>query len=103
MELKELKEKALEIVELYNKHDSLDGKKITTTEGIVMQFVSDVGDLSRYIVKKERGDQSEDFNENVARELAECLGHILVLSEKYGVDVEEAFVKEFDRLKSQLL
>ena len=102
MNLEQLKEKALLINELYGKYDEVNGKEKSSIQSLVMQFVSDVGDLSRYITKHERGDKEEDFKENISRELAECLSHILLLSERYNINLEESFLKEFNRLNSQL-
>lgn len=102
MNLEQLKERAVLINKLYGKYDEVNGKEKSSIQSLVMQFVSDVGDLSRYITKHERGDKEEDFKENISRELAECLSHVLVISNKYDIKLEEAFMKEFGRLKDEL-
>ena len=102
MNIEDLKEKAVQINDLYKIKNLAESKKESTNEDVVLQFVSDVGDLSRYIIKKQRGDDVENFKETIGRELSECLAHVLVLSEKYGVNLEESFMKEFNRLNSEL-
>ena len=102
MNIEELKQKAVSINDLYKKYDESRGKEPASVESIVMQYVSDVGDLSRYITKHERGDTEENFKENISRELAEALSHVLVLSYKYDVNLEEAFLKEYNRLHAEL-
>lgn len=102
MNINELKEKAVAIRSLYDQKNISEGKEATNVKSLVMQFISDVGDLSRYITMKERGDEIENFNQNTARELAECLAHVLVIADKYGINLEEAFIEEYERLNSEL-
>ncbi len=102
MNINELKEKAVAIRSLYDQKNISEGKEATNVKSLVMQFISDLGDLSRYITMKERGDEIENFNQNTARELAECLAHVLVIADKYGINLEEAFIEEYERLNSEL-
>ena len=102
MNIQELQEKAVHIIDLYAIHDEKLGQQKTSTDSIVMQFVSDVGDLSRYITKKERGDDVPNFDESISRELAESLSHVFVLAHIYNVNLEEAFLKENSRLEKEL-
>jgi NTP pyrophosphatase (non-canonical NTP hydrolase) len=102
MNIEELKEKAVYINKLYEKYDKERSFPENSVDRIVMSFASDVGDLGRYIEKIEREGETLDLKEGVARELAECLAHVMVLTYKYGIDLEGAYMKEFARLESEL-
>lgn len=102
MHIQELQTLAVEIKTLYSNYDVLNKKNPDTTERILMQFVSDVGDLSRHITRKERGDSIDGFEESIGKELSECLSHILTLADTYGIDIEKSFLKEHARVKGEI-
>ena len=102
MKIEELKEKAVYINELYKKYNEERSLPINNVDKTVMSFASDVGDLGRYIEKLEREGESIELKEGIARELAECLAHVLLLTHKFDVNLEEAYNKEFERIKKEI-
>jgi NTP pyrophosphatase (non-canonical NTP hydrolase) len=102
MDIKELTQKALRIRHLYAEQNAAAGRKQDTAHEVIMEFVSDLGDLSRYITQGDRDGKVFDKKEQISRELAECLGHILVLAQEYDIDLEEAFAKESGRVVETL-
>lgn len=65
-------------------------------------FVRDVGDLMKLIMAKEGARDIEDVEKKLAHELSDCLWSILVLSNKYGVNIEEAFMKTVGELEKRI-
>jgi NTP pyrophosphatase (non-canonical NTP hydrolase) len=102
MELKELSKKALEIKEKYHK---LERKKIgrTWTNSEIMEgFVVDVGELMRIVMEKEGIRKGRNINEELKHEMGDCLYSLLVLAEKYEIDLEKAFEDTMDKLKDRI-
>jgi NTP pyrophosphatase (non-canonical NTP hydrolase) len=67
------------------------GREWTGAE-IALGFVGDVGDLVRLVQAKEGIRSLPDVDERLAHELADCLWCVIVLADRYGVDLERAFV-----------
>ncbi|MEI8343506.1 MAG: hypothetical protein WCF93_00985 [Candidatus Moraniibacteriota bacterium] len=65
-------------------------------------FVGDVGDLAKLVMMKEGIREGEHVDEKIGHELADCLWCVLVLSEKYGVDVEKFFTATMDEIENKL-
>ncbi|MBI4652830.1 nucleotide pyrophosphohydrolase [Candidatus Kuenenbacteria bacterium] len=102
MELKNLSKRAVEIKKRYSKIE-LDkfGKEWTNTQ-IMQGFVGDVGDLMKLIMVKEGIREIEDVDNKIAHELADCLFSILVLAQRFNIDIEQAFIKTMNELDERL-
>lgn len=76
-----------------------------TTEEIMLGFMKDVGDLSMLIQAKEGVRAVDNVDEQLRHELNDCLWSIIVLANKYDVDLERSFNASMDdieaRMKSQ--
>ena len=46
--------------------------------------------------------EGENVDEKIGHELADCLWCVLVLSEKYGVDVEKFFTATMDEIENKI-
>ena len=102
MEIKELSEKAVEIKKRYSKMEMEKFGKVWTNAQVMQGFVGDVGDLMKLVMAKEGIRETEDVDDRLAHELADCLYSIFVLAERYGVDMEQAFLKTMDELDKRL-
>jgi NTP pyrophosphatase (non-canonical NTP hydrolase) len=71
-------------------------------EELMLGFVKDVGDLARLVQAKEGIREVEDLDAALAHELADCLWSLIVLAERYGVDLEHAFGRTMDELERRL-
>lgn len=71
-------------------------------EELAMGFVGDVGDLLKLVAGKEGVRPTDNLDEKLAHELADCLWSVLVLASKYGVDIEAAFVKTMGELDKRI-
>ena len=71
-------------------------------EELALGLVGDVGDLVKLVQAKEGVRAIEDADALLAHELADCLWSVLVLAERYGVDLERAFTDTMDELEARL-
>ena len=65
-------------------------------------FVGDVGDLSKIIMAKHGLRSMDDVDAKLAHELSDCLWSILVLSDKYHIDLAAAFLQTMDGLDKRI-
>lgn len=65
----------------------------------MLGFVGDVGDLAKLVTAKEGVRKTDDVDQKIQHELADCLWSILVLTDAYGVDIETAFTRTMDELE----
>lgn len=102
MEIKKIQQRAVEIRNLYAKMEmGKFGKKWTNAQ-IAQGFVGDVGDLMKLVMAKDGIREIDDVDEKLAHELADCLWSVLVLSDRYDVNIEQAFAKTMDQLEEKL-
>ena len=102
MDFKQISQKAIEI---RNKYSELEKKKYGkewTREQIAQGFVGDVGDLMKLVMAKQRVRDIENVDEKISHELADCLWCVLVLANKYGVDLETSFMKTMTELETRI-
>lgn len=99
MDFNQIKNRAKEIRKLYAEIELEQFGREWTKEEIFQGLVGDIGDLSRYIVAcegiwpKHFGKNKKELNENIAHELADCLWSIIILADKYDIDIEKSFEK----------
>ena len=71
-------------------------------EELALGFVGDVGDLVKLIQAREGIRSADNVDEALAHELSDCLWSVIVLADKYGVDLEKSFIKTMGELDSRL-
>lgn len=106
MNFNELQKRAIEI---RDKYDKLNKQKRGVTwdeQQLMAGFVGDVGDLSKIIMAKHGLRAMEDIDQKLAHELSDCLWSVLVLANKYNIDLIKEFQKTMaeldDRIDSEL-
>ncbi|HMM62123.1 MAG TPA: MazG nucleotide pyrophosphohydrolase domain-containing protein [Candidatus Saccharibacteria bacterium] len=102
MDLQQLIERAREIRSKYADFETKRNGREWTGEELVLGFVGDVGDLAKLVQAKEGIRTAENVDDALAHELSDCMWSIIVLADKYGVDLEKAFVKTMDELETRL-
>lgn len=98
MELAELSKRALEVREKYAAMERGKNGKEWTRSQIAEGFVGDVGDLMKLVMAKEGLREIADVDRKFEHEISDCLWSVLVLAEKYNVDLEKAFLQTMDEL-----
>jgi NTP pyrophosphatase (non-canonical NTP hydrolase) len=101
MQYEELLKRA---VEVRGKYDELNAKRGVewNEQNLMSGFVGDVGDLSKIIMAKHGLRSMDNVDAKLAHELADCLWSVLVLADKYSIDLASEFMKTMDQLESRI-
>lgn len=102
MDFSVLKQRALEIRLRYEELETVRSGKPWTREQIMQGFVGDVGQLMKLIMAKEGLRSGEDVDQKLAHEFSDCLYCLLVLSQKYDVNIESSFLQTMDELEKRI-
>jgi len=102
MELKNLIQRASEVRAKYAELEKKNCGREWARMEIMNGFVSDVGQTMKIMMAKEGLRKMENIDETLADQLSDCLWSILVLSEKYGIDIEDGFMKSMDKIDKRL-
>jgi NTP pyrophosphatase (non-canonical NTP hydrolase) len=102
MELKEIISRALEIRTKYEDLEKQKYGKEWNREEIALGFVGDVGDLMKLIVANEGKRDIENKEEKLKHELTDCLWSIIILADKYDIDLEQSFLKNMNELEKNI-
>jgi NTP pyrophosphatase (non-canonical NTP hydrolase) len=102
MQYEELLKRA---VEIRTKYDELNAKRgvAWNEQNLMSGFVGDVGDLSKIIMAKHGLRAMDDVDAKLAHELADCLWSVLVLADKYNIDLASEFMKTMDQLENRIV
>jgi NTP pyrophosphatase (non-canonical NTP hydrolase) len=86
------------------KYDELNAKRDVTwnEQNLMSGFVGDVGDLSKIIMAKHGLRGMDDVDAKLAHELSDCLWSVLVLADKYKIDLAAEFNKTMDGLDQRI-
>jgi NTP pyrophosphatase (non-canonical NTP hydrolase) len=102
MDFNELKIKALEI---RGKYEELERKKYGrpwTREEIAMGLIGDIGDLFKFIMTLSGIRNKENAEDNLKHELSDILWSVIVLADKYGIDLEKEFINTMEELDEKI-
>lgn len=102
MEFEEIRQRAMEIRQRYAALEQAMYGRSWSGEEIAMGFVGDVGDLMKLVMAQHGIRDIPDPKEKLAHELADCLWAVIVLSDRYGVDLERAFLTTMDDLETHI-
>lgn len=91
-------------VEVRTKYDQLNASRGVTwnEQNLMSGFVGDVGDLSKIIMAKHGLRTMDDVDAKLAHELSDCLWSVLVLADKYKIDLATEFEKTMDALDKRI-
>ncbi len=102
MELTTLQDRATAIADLYDRHNIAAGRGAWTTGDLALGFVGDVGDLAKLVMAVDGRREIADARALLGHELADCLWAVLVLADRYGVDLVDEFTRMTDGVERQL-
>lgn len=101
MEFSDLKAKALQVRDGYNKRNALDGHNEWGSAEYVQGFMGDVGDLAKLVMAKNNlrhFRDGRDVDEAITHELADCLWSTIVLADVLNVNLEVTFSQTMDEI-----
>ncbi len=86
------------------KYDELNASRGVTwnEQNLMSGFVGDVGDLSKIIMAKHGLRSMDDIDAKLAHELADCLWSVLVLADKYNINLADVFMSSMDELDARI-
>jgi NTP pyrophosphatase (non-canonical NTP hydrolase) len=94
--------RAVEIAELYDRHNVAAGRSRWTTGDLALGFAGDVGDLAKLVQAADGRRAIDNARERLGHELADCLWSVLVLADRYDLDLAAEFTRMTDDLERQL-
>ena len=92
-------------VGIRSKYDQLNKEKrgvVWNEQQLMAGFIGDVGDLSKIIMAKHGLRAMDNVDAKLAHELADCLWSVLVLADKYKIDLAAEFHKTMDQLDTRI-
>lgn len=101
MTFKDMSDRAVEIRTKYDKLNASRGVK-WNEQNLMSGFVGDVGDLSKIIMAKHGLRGMDNIDEKLAHELSDCLWSVLVIADKYKIDLASEFMKTMDQLDARI-
>ncbi|MBI4129690.1 nucleotide pyrophosphohydrolase [Candidatus Roizmanbacteria bacterium] len=101
MNLSQLSQRALEIRKKYAELETEKFGIEWTVEQIAEGFAGDVEDLIKLTKERAKGESVAE-KEKLAHELSDCLWSVLVLADKFGVDLEQSFLQTMSDLEIKI-
>jgi NTP pyrophosphatase (non-canonical NTP hydrolase) len=92
--------KATSLAALFDRLNEANGQRAWSGLDLALGFVGDVGDLVRQVQVAEGVRTYPGGREALEHELADCLWSVLMLADRYEVDLEEAFERTMAQLES---
>jgi len=102
MDLAALQARAVAINQLYDRHNEAAGRTPWTTIDLTLGFVGDVGDLAKLVMATEGRRHIANTETRLGHELADCLWSVLVLADRYNIDLPTEFTRMTNTLESKL-
>jgi len=102
MEFKEIVNKARKVQKMYAELERTKYGQEWGGQQLMLGFMGDVGDLAKLITAKEGLREIEDVDDKLEHELADCLWSVLVLADKYNIDLEKSFLKTMEGLEERI-
>ena len=98
MDIRELRERALRVHDLYDELNQHERGRSWTHEEFMLGFVGDVGDLAKLVMAQEGAREMLGGRAALEHELADCLWSVLILAHCYQVDLQSVFCREMTEL-----
>ena len=102
MDFQLLVKKTKLIRKLFSKYEIKQFGKEWTREQILMGFVGDVGDLVKLCMAQDNLRIINNPNQKLAHELSDCLWAIIIIAQKYNIDLERSFLETMNDLEIKL-
>jgi NTP pyrophosphatase (non-canonical NTP hydrolase) len=103
MDIEAATAKAANLAALFDQLNEANGQQAWSGLDLALGFVGDVGDLVRQVQVAENVRTYPGGREALEHELADCLWSVLVLAERYDVDLEAAFDKTTTQMQARVV
>lgn len=102
MNYEDLLKRAIKVRAKYDMLNQAKRNIVWNEQDLMAGFVGDVGDLSKIIMAKSGLRDMDDVDEKLAHELADCFWSVLVIADKYNIDLPGEFNKTMDALDRRI-
>lgn len=102
MEITAATAKATSLAALFDRLNEANGQKAWSGLDLALGFVGDVGDLVRQVQAAENVRTYPGGREALEHELADCLWSVLMLADRYDVDLVAAYEKTTTQLEARV-
>jgi NTP pyrophosphatase (non-canonical NTP hydrolase) len=103
MDLQTLTERAVNVRSQYAALECSRYGRAWSNEELMLGFLGDVGDLAKLVMAKEGVRAMPEVDTKLAHELADCLWCVLVLAQRYEIDLQSAFCQAMDEIEATIL
>jgi len=102
VELEALRDRAVAVAELYDRYHLAAGREAWSRADLALGFVGDVGDLAKLVLALDGRREIAGARGLLGHELADCLWSILVLADRFDVDLAAEFGRMTDEVERHL-
>ncbi|MEU9920227.1 MazG nucleotide pyrophosphohydrolase domain-containing protein [Streptomyces griseoluteus] len=102
MALDEFRQRAERIRDLYDRLNLSERGRVWTNEEFMLGFTGDVGDLAKLVMAAEGAREVPGARAALEHELADCLWSILILADRYDIDLQRAFHRTMTELETAI-
>jgi NTP pyrophosphatase (non-canonical NTP hydrolase) len=103
MDLQILTQRAVSVRTQYAALERSRYGRAWSNEEIMLGFLGDVGDLAKLVMAKEGVRTMSEVDTKLAHELADCLWCVLVLAQRYEIDLQSAFCQTMDEIEASIV
>ena len=101
--LESARNRAMEIRALYETLEKRINGQVWSLHELMLGFSNDVGTVGRLILAHDgTWDIEGDVDEQLKHKLSESLWWVIVIAERLGIDISEAYADTMDRIESGL-
>lgn len=93
--------RAKEIQRLYTESDKIRLGKEWDRGDYVKAFAADAGALVKLTMGKDGLRDIDNLDQKMSHELADCLYSVIIIADKYGVNLEKAFTETMKELENR--
>ncbi|MFD8261359.1 nucleotide pyrophosphohydrolase [Streptomyces griseoluteus] len=104
MTLEECRQRTERVRDLYDRLHLCERGRVWTNEEFALGFVGDVGDLAKLVTAEEgaRARDTQGGRAALEHELADCLCSVLVLADRYDINLRTAFHRTMTELETAI-
>jgi NTP pyrophosphatase (non-canonical NTP hydrolase) len=100
-DFQELIRKTKEVHKLYIKSDEKRLGKEWDRGEYVKALTADIGMLVKLTMAKDGLREMDNVDAKLKHELSDCLWAIIIIADKYGIDLEQSFLETMEELKKR--
>ena len=101
MDFKKIIDRTNEVWRYYIESDKRRLGKEWPRGEYVKALVADVGALVKYTMAKDGLREVKNVDQKLKHEIGDILSCLIVIAQKYGIDIEQAFFKTMDELEER--